>query len=90
MSFVNCHFDTSEVFEHRKALLQLSDLLSDDDSEKIVFVEGLPKVFKEKSPWEVLAHLEVQGKTTVKELTKSRILKAIINIVTMLQRKLRN
>ena len=65
----------SETFEHRKALLQLGDLLSDDDSKKIVFVEGLPKALEEKSPWEVLAHLEVQGKTTGEELT--RILKAI-------------
>ena len=65
----------SETFEHRKALLQLGDLLSDDDSKKIVFVEGLPKALEEKSPWEVLAHLEVQGKTTREELT--RILKAI-------------
>ena len=65
----------SQTFEHRKALLQLGDLLSDDDSKKIVLVEGLPKALEEKSAWEILAHLEVQGKTTVKELT--RILKAI-------------
>ena len=65
----------SQTFEYRKALLQLGDLLSDDDSKKIVFLEGLPKALEEKSPWEVLAHLEVQGKATGKELT--RILKAI-------------
>ena len=64
-----------QTFEHRKALLQLGELLSDDDSNKIVFVESLPRSLEEKSPWEVLAHLEVQGKTTVEELT--RILKAI-------------
>ena len=64
-----------QTFEHRKALLQLGELLSDDDSKKIVFVENLPRSLEEKSPWEILAHLEVQGKTTVKELT--RILKAI-------------
>ena len=48
---------------------------SDYDSKKIVFVLGLPKVFEEKTPWEVLAYLESQGKATVEELTK--ILKAI-------------
>ena len=64
-----------QTFEHRKALLQLGELLSDDDSKKIVFVENLPRSLEEKSPWEILAHLEVQGKTTVEELT--RILKAI-------------
>ena len=64
-----------QTFEHRKALLQLGELLSDDDSKKIVFVESLPRSLEEKSPWEVLAHLEVQGKTTVEELI--RILKAI-------------
>ena len=64
-----------QIFEHRKALLQLGELLSDDDSKKIVFVESLPRSLEEKSPWEVLAHLEVQGKTTVEELI--RILKAI-------------
>ena len=63
------------TFEHRKALLQLSELLSDDDSKKIVYVEGLPRMLEEKSPWEVLVQLEVRGKTTVDELT--RILKAI-------------
>ena len=73
-SSVIMSFD-SQKFEHRKALLHLGDLLSDDDSKKIVFIEGLPKVLEEKSPWEVLAHLEVQEKATVKELT--RILKAI-------------
>ena len=56
-------------------MLQLSELLNEDDSKKIVFMEGLPKMLEEKSPWEVLAHLEVQGKTTVEELTT--ILKAI-------------
>jgi hypothetical protein len=65
----------SKTFEHRKALLQLGELLSDNDSKKIVFLEGLPKMLEEKTSWEVLAHLEVQGKTTVEELT--RILKAI-------------
>jgi hypothetical protein len=65
----------SKTFEHRKALLQLGGLLSDNDSKKIVFLEGLPKMLEEKTSWEVLAHLEVQGKTTVEELT--RILKAI-------------
>ena len=64
-----------QTFEHRKALLQLGELLSDDDCKKIVFVENLPRSLEEKSPWEILAHLEVQGKTTVEELT--RILKAI-------------
>jgi CRISPR/Cas system CSM-associated protein Csm2 small subunit len=67
-------FDT-KTFEHRKALLQLGGLLSDNDSKKIVYLVGLPKMLEEKTPWEVLAHLEVQGKTTVEELT--RILKAI-------------
>jgi hypothetical protein len=65
----------SKTFEHRKALLQLGELLGDNDSKKIVFLVGLPKRLEEKAPWEVLAHLEVQGKTTVEELT--RILKAI-------------
>jgi hypothetical protein len=65
----------SKAFEHRKALLQLGGLLSDSDSKKIVFLVGLPKIFEEKAPWEVLAHLEVQGTATVEELT--RILKAI-------------
>ena len=68
-----------QTFEHRKALLQLGELLSDDDSKKIVFVENLPRSLEEKSPWEILAHLEVQGKTTVEELT--RILKAINSLV---------
>ena len=65
----------SQTFEHRLALLQLSDMLSDEDSKKIVFLEGLPKELEEKSPWEVIAHLEVQGKAIGEELT--RILKAI-------------
>lgn len=65
----------SYTFEHRKALLQLGELLSDDDSKKIVFIECLPRSLEEKSPWEVLSHLEVEGKTTVEHLT--RILKAI-------------
>jgi hypothetical protein len=65
----------SQTFEHKKALLQLGGLLSDNDSKKIVFLVGLPKALEEKAPWEVLAHLEGQGKATVEELT--RILKAI-------------
>ena len=64
-----------QTFEHRKALLQLGGLLSDNDSKKIVFLLGLPKALEEKTPWEVLAHLEEQGKATVEELTKN--LKAI-------------
>ena len=65
----------SQIFDHRKALLQLGGLLSDNDSKKIVFLLGLPKALEEKVPWEVLAHLEGQGKATVEELTA--ILKAI-------------
>ena len=65
----------SQTFDHRKGLLQLSGLLSDSDSKKIVFLLGLPKALEEKAPWKVLAHLEAQGKATVEELTK--ILKAI-------------
>jgi hypothetical protein len=64
-----------QTFEHRKALLQLGGLLSDNDSKKIVFLAGLPKALEEKAPWEVLAHLEGQGKATVEELTT--ILKGI-------------
>ena len=60
----------SQTFDHRKGLLQLSGLLSDSDSKKIVFLLGLPKALEEKAPWEVLAHLEAQGKATVEELTK--------------------
>ena len=65
----------SQTFERRKALLQLGELLSDNESKKIVFLLGLPKALEEKAPWEVLAHLEAQEKATVEELTK--ILKAI-------------
>ena len=69
-------FDSQTLnFEHRKALLQLGGLLSDNDSKKIIFLLGLPKSLDEKTPWEVLAHLEGQGKATAEELT--RILKAI-------------
>ena len=64
-----------QTFESRKALLQLGGLLSDNDSKKIVFLLGFPKALEEKTPWEVLAHLEEQGKATVEELTT--ILKAI-------------
>ena len=65
----------SQTFDHRKGLLQLGGLLSDSDSKKIVFLLGLPKALEEKAPWEVIAHLEAQGKATVEELTK--ILRAI-------------
>ena len=66
----------SQTFDHRKGLLQLGGLLSENESKKIVFLLGLPKELEEKAqPWEVLAHLEVQGRATVEELTK--ILKAI-------------
>ena len=64
-----------QTFEYRKALLHLGGLLSNNDSKQIVFLLGLPKPLEEKAPWEVLAHLEVQGKATVEELTK--ILKSI-------------
>ena len=65
----------SQTFDHRKGLLQLGGLLSENDSKKIVFLLSLPKALEEKASWEVLAHLEAQGKATVEELTK--ILKAI-------------
>jgi hypothetical protein len=65
----------SQTYEHRKVLVQLGGFLDDNDSKKIVFLLGLPKELEEKAPWEILALLEVQGKTTVEELT--RILKAI-------------
>ena len=65
----------SQTFERRKALLQLGGLLSDNESKQIVFLLSLPKALEEKTPWEVLAHLEAQGKATVEELTT--ILKAI-------------
>ena len=71
---IKMSFD-SQTFEHRKGLLQLGELLSDNDSKKIVFLLGLPRALEEKTPWEVIAHLEGQGKATVEELT--RILKAI-------------
>ena len=59
----------SQTFERRKALLHLGGLLSDNDSKQIVFLLGLPKALEEKTPWEVLAHLEGQGKASVEELT---------------------
>ena len=63
-------------FEHKKFLLQLSDKLTQDESNKIVYLEDLPKQLVDKSPWEVFAHLEMLGKTSsTEELT--RILKAI-------------
>ena len=65
--------DTST--DHKRFLLQLSDRLNKDDSKKIVFLEGLPKGLEDKETWEVLAHLEVLGKTATDELT--RILKDI-------------
>ena len=64
-----------QTFERRKALLHLGGLLSDNDSKQIVFLLSLPRALEEKTPWEVLAHLEAQGKATVEELTKN--LKAI-------------
>lgn len=69
--------DSQAAYEHKLFLLQLSDKLTKGNIQKILFlVADLPKAELEgKSPLEVLAHLEMLGKTSTEEL--SRILKDI-------------
>ena len=62
-------------YEHKRFLLQLSEKLNREDSKRIVYLEDLPKELEERAPWEVLAQLEVRGKTTTDKLI--RILKDI-------------
>ena len=62
-------------YEHRKFLLQLSDMLTEDDCKKIVFLEDLPKQLEENSRLEVITHLEMRGKASIEDLI--RILKGI-------------
>ena len=69
------HDQAQAGFKHKQFLLQLSEKLTQDESNKIVYLEDLPKQLVDKSPWEVFAHLEMLGKTSTEELT--RILKAI-------------
>ena len=58
------------LYEHKRFLLQVSEMLTKKDSNKIVYLEELPKELEEKAPWEVLAQLEVRGKSTTDELTR--------------------
>ena len=58
-------------YEHRKFLLQLSDMLTEDDCKKIVFLEELPKQLEEKSRLEVVTHLEMLGKTSTEDLIRT-------------------
>ena len=62
-------------YEHKRFLLQVSDYLKQKDSKKIVWLEDLPRELEDKEPWEVLAQLQVRGKSTPEELV--RILKNI-------------
>ena len=43
-------------------------MLTEDDCKKIVFLEDLPKQLEEKSPLEVVTHLEMLGKTSKEDL----------------------
>ena len=61
--------------EYRIFLSQLSDMLSETDTTKIVFNEDLPKKLlgdenKPPNPLHVMMHLQMQGKATPEELSQ--------------------
>ena len=57
-------------YEHKRFLLRLSEKLNREDCKRIVYLEDLPRELEEKASWEVLAQLEIRGKTTTHELTR--------------------
>lgn len=48
---------------HKRLLVKLSDKLTREDREKIVFLQNLPKKLEGKSPLKVLTQLVARGKT---------------------------
>lgn len=51
------------AYDNKRLLVKLSDKLTREDSEKIVYLQNLPKKLEGKSPLKVLTQLEARGKT---------------------------
>ena len=68
----------SQAYEYRAFLLQIADKLSQEDSEKIAFLEDLPSDMGSKPPLTLLMQLEMRGRVSASRPDDlMKILKAI-------------